>query len=377
MASRSRQKRHEKKVKKMAKQLLKEKRAAEKEAKREARKSGVKTAAAASDSGRKRSFLRTFVTALIVFVILFVPLGIAINNFLDTNPFATGDEEEEVKFEVLVNPESPFFAEFSDSKRVNVLVLGVNYPLADTIMLGSFDPVTKRADIISIPRDTYYYRAEYADAHAYLKINSVFHQGVEEMAKAVSDVLLGIPINYYAVVEYADIAAIVDEMGGVPMYIEQDMYYEDYWDTTLDPNGLVIDFKAGQQTLNGIDSIKFLRFRSGYAMGDIGRIEAQQAWLRIAISAALDHGIMKCAEVAFEEIDSNFTYKAMISLGTKALGMEAENISTYTIPHTLQQEAPYFVYPDTAGIEELLRSIYTIVPETTSDGAITDGAVTE
>ena len=70
----------------------------------------------------------------------------------------------------------------------------------------------------------------------------------------------------------------------------------------------------------------------------------------------------------------NITYKAMISLGTKALGMESENIYTYTIPNTLQQEPPWYVYPDTTGIEEMLREIYSIVPEETTDGAIEEGA---
>lgn len=366
MTSRSRQRRHEKKVQALAKKRVKEKNLAE-------------NSTSSANGGAKRSFTRTFGIALLVFLIVFIPLGIAIKNFLNTNPFQKGESgEEEIKFEVLVNPESPFFAEFSDSKRINILVLGINYPLADTIMLGSFDPETKRVDVISVPRDTYYYREEYANANpAYLKINSVYSTGVENMAKAVSDVLLGIPINYYAVVEYSDIEAIVDEMGGVPMYIENDMYYEDYWDTTLDPNGLVIDIKAGQQILDGENSIKFLRYRSGYAMGDLGRVEAQQAWLKNALSAAIDHGILKVADVAFEEIDSNFTYKAMISLGTKALGMSTKNIATYTIPYTLQQEAPYYVYPVTEGIEDMLRTIYSIAPETTSDGAITGAAVEE
>ncbi len=364
MVSKSRQKRHDKKVKELAKQRIKENRQAE-----------------MSENGTaktKKSFARTFVTALIIFVIVFVPLGMLINNFLNTNPFQHQDEDgEDIKFEVLVNPESPFFAEFSDSQRINILVLGINYPLADTIMLASFDPATKRVDIISVPRDTYYYRAEYANANpAFLKINSVYSTGVENMAKAVSDVLLGIPINYYAVVEYSDIEAIVDEMGGVPMYIEEDMYYVDDWDTTLDPNGLVIDIKAGQQVLNGKDSVKFLRYRSGYAMGDIGRVAAQQVWLKNALAKAIDHGILKVADVAFNEIESNFTYGAMISLGTKAIGISTEDIVTYTIPHTLQQAAPYYVYADTTGIEEMLRTIYSIVPDTTTDGAI-DGEAAE
>lgn len=362
MDSRKRQKRHEKRVQAAAKKRIKEQRKQEATERK-------------GNEGGKKSFVRTFVTALIIFVVVFAVLGTVINNFLETSPFQNGEEEEEVKFEVLVDPESVFFQEFSDSKRINILVLGVNPPLTDTIMLASFDPEVKRVDVISVPRDTYYYRAEYAGANgAYHKINAAYEGNPLNSAKAVSDVLLGIPINYYAVVEYSDIMAIVDEMGGVPMYIESPMQYSDPWDTTLDPNGLVINIPAGQQVLDGENSIKFLRYRSGYAEGDIGRVKAQQAWLKNALAAAIDHGILKCANVAFEEIDSNITYKAMISLGTKALGMESENIYTYTIPNTLQQEPPWYVYPDTTGIEEMLREIYSIVPEETTDGAIEEGA---
>lgn len=350
-----RARRHRKRVMKAAKELRKE----------QARDEGFD----------KKKFLKTFLIALAVFLVVLVPASFAINNFLETSPFSPigsqdGDDLEEVKFEVLVDPESPFFVEFSDSQRVNILLLGVNPPLTDTIMLGSFDPKTKHVDIISIPRDTYYHREGYNSA-AENKINAAYKGEALNMAKAVSDILLGIPINYYAVVEYEDIERIVDEMGGVPMYIEKDMYYRDPYDTTLDPNGLVIDIKAGQQVLDGENSMKFLRFRSGYVEGDIGRIKAQQAWMTNALSQAIDYGILKVADKAFEEIESNITYKAMLSLGTKALGIESENITTYMMPNTLQQEPPWYVYPDSEGIEAMLREIYSIAPETTTDGAIT------
>lgn len=384
-AERKRQKRHEKRVMKLAKKR-------QKEEKKAAKASGVRRSASAlsfsnsaggavkggkkgKSTNEKKRFARIFVTALAAFLVVLIPAAFAINGFLETSPFKGGlnlGQGEEVKFEVLVDPESPFFAEFSDSERINILLMGVNPPLTDVLMLGSFDPETKHVDIISIPRDTYYYRPGYAETdYAQFKINAAYRGDPLNTAKAVSDVLCGIPINYYAVVEYDDIRKIVDEMGGVPMYLEKDMNYDDEWDNPP----LHIHLKAGQQTLSGDDSVKFLRFRKGYAEGDIGRIKAQQVWMKNAMSQAIDYGILKVADVAFKEIDSNLTYKAILSLGTKALGIEAENITTYTMPNTPQPEPPWYVYPKQAEIEDMLREIYSIKPDTTSEGAISGSAI--
>lgn len=381
-AERKRQKRHEKRVMKLAKKRQKEERKA-------ARVSGVKrsfssrsagTDAGTAKSGRKsaqdkKRFARIFVTALAAFLVVLIPASFAVSKFLNTSPFQGRlnlGQGEEVQFEVLVDPESPFFEEFSDSERINILLMGVNPPLTDVLMLGSFDPKTKHVDIISIPRDTYYYRPGYAETdYAQFKINAAYRGDPVNTAKAVSDVLCGIPINYYAVVEYDDIRKIVDEMGGVPMYLEKDMDYDDEWDNPP----LHIHLKAGQQTLSGDDSVKFLRFRKGYAEGDIGRIKAQQVWMKNAMSQAINYGILKVADVAFKEIDSNLTYGALLSLGTKALGIEAENITTYTMPNTPQPEPPWYVYPKQSEIEDMLREIYSIQPETTTDGAISGGAI--
>lgn len=361
-AEKKRQRNHEKRVMAAAKRRRKE----EKKAQRREKNAG---------GGEKRkNFWKTFVIALGIFLIVLIPVGAAVNRFLDTSPFQGSEEDDfsDVKFEVLVDPESPFFEEFSDSERINILLMGVNPPLTDTLMLGSFDPKSKHVDLISIPRDTYYYRPGYGAAeYAQYKINAAFQKNPMNTAKAVSEILMGIPINYYAVVEYDDIQKIVDTMGGVPMYIEKDMNYDDNWDKPP----LHIHLKAGQQVLSGEDSVKFLRYRHGYSEGDIGRVKAQQVWMKNALSQAIDYGILDVAKVAFKEIDSNLTYRAMLSLGTKALGMSAENIATYTMPHTLQGEPPWYVYPDTAGIEEMLRTIYSIEPETEAEDTTSDGAV--
>lgn len=345
----------EKKLRKLAIQELREKKKAEKK--------GL-TPEQWKAKQKNGSFLRTFVIAFIMFTVVLTPFSMWLDKFLDTNPFLE-EGEEEVVFDVMVDPQSPFFREFSDSKRVNILITGVNSGLTDTIMLGSFDPEAKHLDIISIPRDTYYARKGY-NGEAEKKINAAFRGDPANTANAVSDVLLGIPINYYAVIEYEDIKKIVDEMGGVPMYIEKNMNYEDPKDTPP----LKIHLKAGQQTLSGEDSVKFLRYRKGYTEGDIGRVKAQQIWMKNALSQAIDYGVLKVAKVAFKEVDSNVNYKAMISLGTKAIGLSSDDITTYMLPFTPDPNAPFYVYPKTEEIEDMLRTIYSIKAD---NGTADDG----
>ena len=48
-----------------------------------------------------------------------------------------------------------------ESKRINVLLLGLEDIRTDTIIFASFHPDDKKVDIISIPRDTYIHRKGY------------------------------------------------------------------------------------------------------------------------------------------------------------------------------------------------------------------------
>ena len=150
------------------------------------------------------------------------------------------------------------------------------------------------------------------------------------------------------------------------------MYYEDPYDTPP----LSIAIPAGYQTLDGEDSVKFLRYRSGYAMGDLDRVKYQQAWVKSAIKQALGMGIgmVDLVKLGCQEIDSDITVGAAVKIATSVVGMSTDNIYTYTMPHTIQEEAPYYVFAKTEEIEILLKEIYGIQDETVSDGAITTTA---
>lgn len=315
----------------------------------------------------KKVFVKTFCIFLAIFIAVLTPVCSLTNKIADFNPFGDDNVVLEDELPVLVDPESPFFQAFTESKKINVLLMGVNPPLTDTIMLVCFDKKYQKVDIISVPRDTYYHRDGYEGA-AEGKINAAYKGNPLNTAYAVSDVLQGIPINYYAVVEYDDVEKIVDAVGGVPMDIEKDMNYEDPYDKPP----LSIHIKAGQQVLDGATSVKFLRYRKGYAEGDLGRVKAQQVWVKSAIKQTLSLGLgmIDIAKLACQELDSDITVGAAVSIAKAAVGMSSENITTYTMPYTPQSTPPYYVFPKTEEIEQMLTEIYQIPVEETSDAAI-------
>ncbi len=67
----------------------------------------------------------------------------------------------------------PVAKAFREANRLNILMMGVNDGMTDTIMLGRYDLDAGCVDVISVPRDTYYARKD-AHSAAERKINSIY-----------------------------------------------------------------------------------------------------------------------------------------------------------------------------------------------------------
>lgn len=329
-----------------------------------------------------KAFGKQFIMFFVIFTIALVPVQFVFGKIGNVRIF-DGTESIQKDLGHIVDKDGPYYDLFKDSERVNILVLGDNDGLTDTIMLASYDTENQRVDVISIPRDTYYARTDYKSAAAQ-KINAVYQSdGAVGTAKAVSEVLLGIPINYYAIIEFSDVEAIVDEIGGVPMDIPNinhkgGMYYNDPYDTPP----LKIAIPAGQQTLDGKHAVQFLRFRKGYPEGDIGRVKAQQTFIESAIKQSLKSNVPDVVSLALKSIDSDITLGMAGKIATKALGLDGENINTYLTPGGSKTEngASYW-FADATQVGELIEEIYDTSTdnseaneEDNSDGTDSKGA---
>jgi LCP family protein required for cell wall assembly len=257
---------------------------------------------------------------------------------------------------------SDFAREFSNTNRVNILFLGTNHELSDTIMVFSFDMDAKRVDEISVPRDTYYERPAYPGA-AYQKINSAYEtEGFEGAANAVSNVLGGMPVHFYAQITDEGVAHVVDAMGGIEMDVPIDMNYEDAG------QGLYIHLNAGPQLLDGDHAVQYLRFRSGYANADLGRVSAQQEFLKEAFRQSIGFGFPKVAAAVLGEVNTNISGKTMTRLGSAAIGMDFGSFQTWTIPGTTGtvNGASYF-FADAEQTQAMTRQIYNSGTETSEN----------
>ncbi|MBQ8417169.1 MAG: LCP family protein [Phascolarctobacterium sp.] len=167
-------------------------------------------------------------------------------------------------------------------ERINILLLGIDDgdseaaadepKRTDAILLLSVDPEKEKVSVLSIPRDTKVVLPGHRDPD---KINAAFAYGGAVMTKQTVQSLLQITVHYYAWANWRGFIEVVDLIGGVDLYVEKNMYYEDpYAD-------LVIDIKHGYQHMDGETAGKYVRFR-GDELGDIGRVQRQQKFLRAA-----------------------------------------------------------------------------------------------
>lgn len=164
-------------------------------------------------------------------------------------------------------------------RKQNILLLGVDSNGADsdlwvgtrtdTIILMNIDPKTKTVNAISIPRDSKVYLPNGMTQ----KINAAHAIGGIKMTIKTIEDTLGVKIDRYIMLHDEGVRAITDALGGVDIYVEKNMKYDDY------AGKLHINLTKGQHRLTGNDVVEYLRFRHD-AMGDIGRTKRQQWFLR-------------------------------------------------------------------------------------------------
>ncbi len=249
-------------------------------------------------------------------------------------------------------------------ERVNVLLLGVdagdptdkNAPKrSDTMVLASYDPVGKKVDLISIPRDT----RVMIKGRGYDKIAHAHAFGGPSLAMETVSNFLGVDVHYYFRIDYEGFKKVVDSLGGIRVNVPMDMEYHDPYDNPP----LHISLKKGWQTLNGEKAIQFVRYRKGYENGDIGRVEAQQAFMSAMIDKVLSAGTILrmplLAQTLASHLSTNMGLSEMKKYAFDAAGIKREDIKM----HRIEGEAKYvdgisyFIY-DKQKTEELVASIF-------------------
>ena len=232
----------------------------------------------------QNSFIRVLSIMTIIFIAAILSIFILADNenFLEKH-FGKDSPITELFMKLAQTKERKEHADFSlpfGLRRQNILFLGVDASgspsdlwsgtRTDTMILVNIDPKTKSINALSIPRDSKVYLP---DDNGVNKINAAHAIGGIEMTKRTVEDTLGVKIDKYIMVHDSAVKEIVDAMGGVDIYVEKPMHYNDY------SGKLHINFSKGLHHLSGQEAVEYLRFRHD-ALGDIGRTQRQQWFLR-------------------------------------------------------------------------------------------------
>ena len=174
--------------------------------------------------------------------------------------------------------------------RVTILVMGLDYrdweagevPRTDTMILFTLDPVQYTAGMLSIPRDMWVNIPGFDHG----KINTAYFLGEiynlpgggPGLAVQTVEEFLGVPINYYAQVDFQAFVDFIDEIGGVDIHVKDELVVD-----PLGP-GNTVKLYEGVQTLDGATALAYARARYTED-GDFDRSKRQQQ----VIMAVLDN----------------------------------------------------------------------------------------
>jgi LCP family protein required for cell wall assembly len=229
----------------------------------------------------------------------------------------------------------PSYKPWNGVDRVTLLAMGKDYregwevegpgpSRTDTMIVLSLDPVSKTAGMLSIPRDLYVeipgYGFNRINMAYFLAERDRLPGGGPALAMQTVENLLGIPIDYYAVLDFMSFTTVVDEIGGIDVYVPFD-------NMKIDPYGPE-DVKLlffGNNHLSGSEALAFARARYTEG-GDMDRAaRTQQVIIAIrdkVLNLEMLPTLLTKAPALYNEIsdgvDTNLTLDQILSLAMVA-----------------------------------------------------------
>lgn len=246
---------------------------------------------------------------------------------------------------------------------------------SDTIMVLHVDPDSQRSLLVSFPRDLWVDIPGRGNS----KINAAFNDGPQ----AVIDTLttdFGVPIQHYVEVNFDSFRQIVDAVGSVPVYFPA---------AARDALSLLDVPAPGCVELDGAGALSFVRsrhlelldpstgrWRSADAIPDLGRIDRQQAFLRVlgheAMSAAMANPLKANAIVDSAlgplRLDADFGRTDVFALVDAFAADDATSgPESVTLPNTPATKGGQSVLetkqPEADALLARLRDFDTVVPD--------------
>lgn len=194
---------------------------------------------------------------------------------------------------------------------------------ADSIHLLAVNPRTLEGTIVGFPRDAW---VEIPGRGAG-KINTALQLGGPDLLAETVRNLTGLPVHYYVLTGFVGLAAMVDELGGVDVFVERRM----------NDRNSGAHFDPGWQHFNGNEALAFSRNRGDVANGDFSRSENQGKLILAALAKMRaevgdDEGIRRWVQVLLRHAQLDMPVNELAPLGALARRLELEALRNIVVP---------------------------------------------
>ena len=209
---------------------------------------------------------------------------------------------------------------------------------SDTMLLVHISKARDKAMIISLPRDSLVTIPAHRSsdgtrdiAAAKSKINAAFAWGGAPLLIETVELATNLRIDHYIEVNFAGFAGIVDALGGIEVCTKKDID---------DPKSHLV-LAAGVHTLNGVESLKYVRTRDFAGLGDIGRMQRQQQFMSSVLRKATSTGVLLNpiklvnffnAAISTVKTDSGLNESDLLTLAKQLRNLSASKVRTLTVP---------------------------------------------
>lgn len=275
-----------------------------------------------------------------IFLLTIALLIIAIVVLLQYRPF---EESTRAEMKKLTEPEVVMAAANKEilppkesEKSMNVLLMGIDDRSAgfggrtDSIIIATIDYSNDSIRLTSILRDTYVDIPE----HGYAKINAAYAYGGPSLLIRTLKYNLNIDIDHYAVIDFNGFQHVIDQLGGIPIDVQD--YEIDEINRCMTGTPQYYLKNPGVQNLNGVQALAYSRVR--YAgNSDFERVERQRKVLSQVALEIKEAGIREGSgliSAMFPYIKSDASISDLLAYGYRFYKMDELKTWTMTLPST-------------------------------------------
>ena len=196
-----------------------------------------------------------------------------------------------------------------------------DFTRTDTIMLLKANTKDGTIKLLSVPRDS---RVKIRTG--FDKVNHAHAFGGIELTLQTLRNFLGLDIDYYVQINYKALINIVDAIGGVDYEVPEGVEI-DKWNLHVRP---------GMNHFNGTETMWYLRTRHIYLNGDIGRVGAQQDFLKAMVDQAVQKSkqmnLMTVVSTYIKYVKTNLPMSIIADLLANIDSFSSDKVETFTVP---------------------------------------------